>query len=846
MTPFPSSPAASCPQCGRPLPSNAPGGLCPPCLMAEIASPTADEPSAGTDAPLPPESLAPHFPQLEILECLGRGGMGVVYKARQRALNRLVALKLLAPERASDPEFAARFQKEAQALASLNHPHIVSIHDFGQAGGFYYLLMEFVDGANLRQLLDSKRFTPEEALSIVPPICEALQCAHQRGIVHRDIKPENLLIDREGMVKIADFGIAKMVAPEVARTAGPDSDAESQTREPGPTKVLGTPDYAAPEQREASSTLDHRADIYSLGVVLYELLTGERPTQRIEAPSKRSRVDIRVDEVVLKALEAQPELRFATAAEFREEVLRLTGTPLGVETRSDSEPKRSASGKTAHLFRIVRWIAVAAAVFFAAYYLVCLSLLVGDAARNVLSKIGVLANATAKLPVARDVLEGVLQPIPSEDQPDPKYAKLVVGMDAPSLSVEEWIQGAPIGNWDPEKTYLLLFWADREGLDPLANHRAEALRRLGQTGRKYAAQGLEVLAYNVEDWIMSMEGIPNRSGPEDARKAALEAVQAVGELSLPVAISPSKVNLIDLKADGIKRQWLEGSGYRWNNIKGPIAFLLKQSKVAWIGHLRNLRDSTIEDVLAPSFDLQLATTKYAARLGMRQIATQTAQTSDALLDQFYQQLQSQEWGPAEVSLKERLSRVPESQLDGEADTLQFHTLVAQQRLDAAADFLGRMIQKDKQGTSNGRLLDFAQDLAEAGTGSEKALALVETIAKGAGVKGRVEPILARVALAKGNRSEAIALQRAAVDFFSENHPWKGELEADLDRIARGLMPEPSGSLWKKMHPRPVPPSDLVGKIPARRKAPDLSAAQWISGEPIASWNPKNVYVLFFW
>src|SRR5262249_4159083 len=153
--------------------------------------------------------LAPHFPQLEILECLGRGGMGVVYKARQKTLNRLVALKLLAPERAGDADFATRFEREAQALAALNHPHIVSVYAFGEACGFYFLLMEFVDGVNLRQLLQTRRLTPAEALSIVPPICDALQCAHSRGIVHRDIKPENLLLDRLGTVKIADFGVAK-------------------------------------------------------------------------------------------------------------------------------------------------------------------------------------------------------------------------------------------------------------------------------------------------------------------------------------------------------------------------------------------------------------------------------------------------------------------------------------------------------------------------------------------------------------------------------------------------------------------------------------------------------------
>src|SRR6201746_1560713 len=207
-----------CPQCGAPLPPNAPAGLCPNCLMALNLKTetmfTDDSPAA--QPPLPPEQIAPHFPQLEILECLGRGGMGVVYKARQKTLNRFVALKLLAPERVGDAKFAERFTREAQALAALNHPNIVTIYDFGQAGGFYFLLMEFVDGVNLRQAMQAGRFTPEQALAIVPPVCEALQYAHEHGIVHRDIKPENLLLDKEGRVKIADFGIAKMLGDETS------------------------------------------------------------------------------------------------------------------------------------------------------------------------------------------------------------------------------------------------------------------------------------------------------------------------------------------------------------------------------------------------------------------------------------------------------------------------------------------------------------------------------------------------------------------------------------------------------------------------------------------------------
>ncbi|MEO8351606.1 MAG: serine/threonine-protein kinase, partial [Chthoniobacteraceae bacterium] len=233
-----------CPRCAAELPSDAVAGLCPRCLMVSALEPTHTDDAKAAELPLTPEELAPHFPQLEIIECLGRGGMGVVYKARQKALGRLIALKLLAPERVADPQFAERFAHEAKALAALNHPNIVTIHDFGQAGGFFYLLMEFVDGVNLRQAMKAGRFTPEQALAIVPPVCDALQYAHEHGIVHRDIKPENLLLDREGRVKIADFGIAKII----------ERDEDTPVREGLQTGVSaslagGTPQYMAPEQK---------------------------------------------------------------------------------------------------------------------------------------------------------------------------------------------------------------------------------------------------------------------------------------------------------------------------------------------------------------------------------------------------------------------------------------------------------------------------------------------------------------------------------------------------------------------------------------------------------------------
>src|ERR1039458_6016934 len=330
-----------CPQCGTPLPADAPKGLCPKCLMAlNLKTETVftdDTPAA--QPPLPPEQIAPHFPQLEILECLGRGGMGVVYKARQKSLNRFVALKLLAPERVNDAKFAERFAREAQALAVLNHPNIVTIYDFGQAGGFYYLLMEFVDGLNLRQLLRTRKFTPEEALAIVPPLCDALQFAHDRGIVHRDIKPENLLLDKAGRVKVADFGIAKMFGTvNASGNAGEPAAPENATQ-----TAVGTPSYSAPEQKSDPQRVDSRADIYSLGVVFYEMLTGELPGKTIAPPSTKVQIDVRLDEVVLRALEQKPELRYQQVSEVKTQVETIVATPPGSSRREEAQNEKTES-----------------------------------------------------------------------------------------------------------------------------------------------------------------------------------------------------------------------------------------------------------------------------------------------------------------------------------------------------------------------------------------------------------------------------------------------------------------------------------------------------------------------
>ncbi|MFC1764167.1 serine/threonine-protein kinase [Planctomycetota bacterium] len=314
----------TCPECGQAIENTDLIGLCPACMMkVGIGSIEGDGTRASRfDAP-PPEDLADLFPQLEIQEQIGAGGMGAVYKARQKDLDRTVALKILAPRGKDDASFAPRFTREAQALARLSHPHIVAVHDFGQAGELYYFIMEFVDGTNLRQIQQAGILSPKEALAIIPQICTALQYAHDQGVVHRDIKPENILLDKQGNVKIADFGLAKVLGQEPVNV--------TLTQE---GHVMGTPHYMAPEQVEHPKDVDHRADIYSLGVVFYEMLTGELPLGKFQPPSQKVQIDVRLDEVVLKTLAKEPQRRYQQVSQVGTEVESIVANASRVEAGS--------------------------------------------------------------------------------------------------------------------------------------------------------------------------------------------------------------------------------------------------------------------------------------------------------------------------------------------------------------------------------------------------------------------------------------------------------------------------------------------------------------------------------
>ena len=251
------------------------------------------------------------IPGYKFVQFIERGGMGAVYKAVQKSLNRAVAVKLLPQVHRNKESFAERFKREAQALALLNHPHIIAVHDFGETpDGQMYYVMEFVSGMDLQQLLKRDPPEPRQILKIITQVCEALQFAHEHGIVHRDIKPANILIDERGNVKVADFGLAKVVGPQSVNYTATGM-------------TLGTPDYIAPEALDQSKSIDHRADIYSLGVMIYELFTGHVPKGMWEPPSIRSGADKGIDAVVSKAMQNNPEKRYQQVRDMTQVLEKL-------------------------------------------------------------------------------------------------------------------------------------------------------------------------------------------------------------------------------------------------------------------------------------------------------------------------------------------------------------------------------------------------------------------------------------------------------------------------------------------------------------------------------------------
>ena len=279
-------------------------GVCQSCLLVR---PT----DGASGKPVPSEEqVAAALPRFKIHERAGRGALSVVYRATDTSLERTVAIKTLLAQ--PNLEHSLRFLREASTMARLNHPHIVSVYDFGTVGELDYLVMEWMPGGTLASELARKgKLPPARAIDIASQVCEALRYAHANGVVHRDVKPGNILIDSDGAAKLSDFGLVKSVATES------DSERTTLTRT---DMAIGTPLYMAPEQKLGSSKIDQRADIYSLGMVFYEMLTGERYDARQAPLSIHDHVPAHLSAVIARCLHEKPAKRYPSAAQLRDDL----------------------------------------------------------------------------------------------------------------------------------------------------------------------------------------------------------------------------------------------------------------------------------------------------------------------------------------------------------------------------------------------------------------------------------------------------------------------------------------------------------------------------------------------
>ena len=282
--------------------------------------------------PPTPEHLQEMLPAYEILSIIGKGGMGAVYKGRQKSLDRIIAIKILPPEAGvDDMQFVERFKNEARTMAKMNHPAIVHVYDFGETSeGQLYIVMEFIDGTDVAKMIQSQGKLPEDyALSITAHVCDALGYAHTHGVVHRDIKPANILINMEGQVKVADFGLAKATDP----------------KQMGLTKTnmaMGTPDFVSPEALTPGVPLDGRADLYAVGVMLYNMLTGTIPRGAFRMPSITLQTDARFDRIISKAMEMDRENRYQTALELRRDLDVILTAP-AAKSGGQPQPAQQAA-----------------------------------------------------------------------------------------------------------------------------------------------------------------------------------------------------------------------------------------------------------------------------------------------------------------------------------------------------------------------------------------------------------------------------------------------------------------------------------------------------------------------
>lgn len=514
-----------CPQCDKPLSSDAPQGLCPECLLktALPGQSALETHGSGLNDPSSTDAIAPeagmrlrYFGDYELLDEIARGGMGVVWKARQSSLKRDVALKMIRAGALASREEVERFLREAEAAANLQHPNIVAIHEVGEHAGQHYFSMDYVAGRDLGALVKDGPLAPQLAARYLKIIAEAIHFAHQRGTLHRDLKPQNVLIDAAGQPRITDFGLAKFMTDD------------SRLTQSG--VVMGSPSYMPPEQAAGRhGDIGPASDVYSLGAMLYELLTGRPPFRGATALAtlrevmeaepvapRRLKADIPPDleTICLKCLEKSPSARYPTARALAEELDRhLKGEP--IQARPANPVRKAVSWARRHPGALAALAAlVMVGLVFGVFYLfeenAYLRALQADPAMTRTS--GPLHDSLERWSVINSIaLFGGI------------YTLLALLGRARGLSFKEWFDPAqharplkPLG--DRMRTIALCLGLVWTGcgvvflLRMIQAHVWEGEPVLSHALQSYASIyfGLATLGYVVRDYRLTHSGLPSR------------------------------------------------------------------------------------------------------------------------------------------------------------------------------------------------------------------------------------------------------------------------------------------------------------------------------------------------
>ncbi|MEM7032080.1 MAG: protein kinase [Chloroflexota bacterium] len=431
-----------------------------------------------------------------IIEQLGQGGMATVFKAYHPALDRDVAIKVLHATFKNDNQFFERFKREAQIVAKLDHPHIIPVYDFNEHEGESYLVMRYIEGHTLKAHLSNKPLSPETVLRIMRPMCEALIYAHQQGVLHRDVKPSNIMLGKDGKLYLADFGLARMVQ------AGESTLSQDM--------MVGTPQYISPEQAQGMQELDVQTDIYSLGIVLFEMMTGQVPYQGdtpfavvhdhiykpLPLPHKvNPNIDPQLEKVILKALAKDPTDRYPNV-ETLWQSLEAALSPLANQSIKSPSEKAQLQNKPTGNNR--KWVGVAGGIVLT----LCVLLLIA----GLLIRTRNLRQAEAKAALAAQVVQGTDQdaepvPVTPVDQPDSTPTATLVS-DTPGTENDNTIQASTLRD---EAIALLE-----------AGRPVQALRKL--------EQAIALSPESLENYYSAAEIVSARS-PEQAVTYLDEAVQ---------------------------------------------------------------------------------------------------------------------------------------------------------------------------------------------------------------------------------------------------------------------------------------------------------------------------------